>query len=90
MNALSKRQLELENQHSVVIGKRADAETGEKLEVNQQAERFEMIENALAPDECVSPNCPQILALENGFAIALAVGLALFLKLMNPAMRSTA
>ncbi len=90
LNALSRRQLELENQYSVIIRKRADAETGEKLEVNQQAERFEVIENALAADEPVSPNRPQILALGSGFAIALAVGLALFLELMNPAMRSAA
>lgn len=90
LNALSRRQLELENQYSVIIRKRADAETGEKLEVNQQAERFEVIENALASDEPVSPNRPQILALGSGFAIVLAVGLALFLELMNPAMRSAA
>ncbi len=88
LNALSRRQLELENQYSVIIRKRADAETGEKLEVNQQAERFEVIENALASDEPVSPNRPQILALGSSFAIVLAVGLALFLELMNPAMRS--
>lgn len=90
LNALSRRQLELENQYSVIIRKRADAETGEKLEANQQAERFEVIENALAADEPVSPNRPQILALGSGFAISLAVGLALFLELKNPAMRSAA
>lgn len=90
LNALSRRQLELENQYSAIIRKRADAETGEKLEVNQQAERFEVIENALASDQPVSPNRPQILALGSGFAIMLAIGLALFLELMNPAMRSAA
>ncbi len=90
MNALTRRQLELESQYSVIIRKRADAETGEKLEVNQQAERFEVIENALASDTPVSPNRPKILALGSGFAIALAVALALFLELMNPAIRSAA
>lgn len=90
LNALSRRQLELENQYSAIIRKRADAETGEKLEVNQQAERFEVIENALPSDEPVSPNRPQIMALGSGFAIVLAVGLALFLEVMNPAMRSAA
>ncbi len=90
LNALSRRRLELENQYGAIINKRASAETGEKLEVNQQAERFEVIENALAAEAPVSPNRPKILALGSGFAIALAVGLALFLELMNPAIRSAA
>ncbi len=90
LNALSRRRLELENQYGAIITKRASAETGEKLEVNQQAERFEVIENALAAEAPVSPNRPKILALGSGFAIALAVGLALFLELMNPAIRSAA
>lgn len=90
LNALVRRKKELENQYGVIIQKRADAETGEKLEVNQQAERFEVIENALASDRPISPNRPKILALGSGFAIALAVGLALFLELMNPAIRSAA
>lgn len=90
LNALVRRKSELENQYGVIIRKRADAETGEKLEVNQQAERFEVIENALAADEPVSPNRPKILALGSGFAIVLAVGLALFLELMNPSLRSAA
>lgn len=90
LNALVRRKKELEDQYGVIIRKRADAETGEKLEVNQQAERFEVIENALASDRPVSPNRPKILAMGSGFAIALAVGLALFLELMNPAIRSAA
>ena len=90
LNALVRRKKELEGQYGVIIRKRADAETGEKLEVNQQAERFEVIENALAADRPVSPNRPKILVLGSGFAIALAVGLALFLELMNPAIRSAA
>jgi len=90
LNALNRRQAELEGHYETIIRKRAEAETGEKLEVNQHAERFEVIENALPSETPVSPNRPKILLLGSGAAIGLALALGLFLELMNPAIRSAA
>lgn len=90
LNALSQRQTELEDQYAAISRKRVDAETGQGLEDDPQAERLKVIEKAQAADQPVSPNRPRILALGSGVAMLLAVGLALLLELMNPAIRSAA
>ncbi|MEL6475852.1 MAG: Wzz/FepE/Etk N-terminal domain-containing protein, partial [Pseudomonadota bacterium] len=79
-----------QDQLKEIVRKRASAETGERLEVNQQAERFEVIENATAPEKPVSPNRRKILALGSGVSLAFAVALAFLIELMNPAIRSAA
>ncbi|MEM0921592.1 MAG: Wzz/FepE/Etk N-terminal domain-containing protein [Pseudomonadota bacterium] len=79
-----------QDQLKEIVRKRASAETGERLEVNQQAERFEVIENATAPEKPVSPNRRKILALGSGVSLGLAVALAFLVELMNPAIRTAA
>ncbi len=90
LNALSRRQAALQAQYAEIVRKRTDAETGEKLEMNQQAERFELIENAIAPDEPVSPDRMKIVVLGSGFSLALAFGVAFLVETLRPAIRSAA
>lgn len=90
LNALSRRQGALQAQYAEIVRKRTDAETGEKLEMNQQAERFELIENAIAPDEPVSPDRMKIVVLGSGFSLALAFGVAFLIETLRPAIRSAA
>jgi len=47
LNGLTRRHTELQEQYANAVRKRAEAETGKRLELNQQSERFEVIENAL-------------------------------------------
>lgn len=90
LNGLERRHTELREQYAAVVRKRAEAETGAKLEANQQAERFEVIENALVPERPVSPNRKKIVALGVGASGALAAVLVLLAEMMNPAIRSSA
>ncbi|MEM8792716.1 MAG: Wzz/FepE/Etk N-terminal domain-containing protein [Pseudomonadota bacterium] len=88
LTAMERKRQELEEQLVVIARKRADAETGEKLEINRQAERFEVIENAIVPDFPVSPNRRKILLMGSVASIVLAAALAFFIEIMNPAIRS--
>ena len=88
LNTMERKRLELEEQLAVIARKRAAAQTGEKLEINHQAERFEVIENAIIPDFPVSPNRQKILILGSVASLILSAALAFFIEIMNPAIRT--
>jgi uncharacterized protein involved in exopolysaccharide biosynthesis len=89
LNALERRLADLQDQLSAIVLKRAEAETGEKLEVNQQAERFELVESALMPERPVSPNRKKIAIMGSAASLAVAFGFAFLLELLRPAIRTT-
>lgn len=68
--------------------KQAQAEVGERLEANQQAERFEVVEQAIAPDQPVSPNRPLVMTagvvLSGGFGVFLMIAA----ELLNRSIRT--
>ena len=68
--------------------KRAEAETGERLEASQQAERFEVVEQAIPINTPISPRRPRIIAASVAVSGAIGVGLMILLELLNPAIRS--
>ena len=81
---------ELQDQYSLIVGRRAEARTGEALEASQQSERFEVAESAVVPEGPVEPNRKQIVALGSGVSVGLALGLVLLLEMLHPAIRSSA
>jgi len=90
LNALDRRLREKQEMHAVITRKRTEAETGERMEVNQQAERFEVIENAIVPQEPIAPNRRKIVILGSGAVMALALALALMVEKMRPRIYSAA
>lgn len=88
LNAYERRLEDLQDQLEILAGKRAEAETGERLEVNQQAERFEVVENALMPEFPISPNRKKIAAMGAVASAGLALGFAFLLEMLFPAIRS--
>ena len=90
LGALQRGYAELQDQYSDVARRRAEARTGEQLEANNQSERFEVVESALIPDEPVGPNRKKLVVFGSAVSIGLALGLAMALELLNPALRSTA
>lgn len=90
LNGLERRHTELQEQYANAVRKRAEAETGERLELNQQSERFEVIENALLPEAPVSPNRKKIILMGSVASLGLALGLAFLLDLIRPVIRSPA
>lgn len=88
LNAFYRAHREKQEMLGVITRKRAEAETGEKLEVNRQAERFEVIENAIPPHAPISPNRKKIVIVGSSASIALAIGLAFLVEILKPAIRT--
>lgn len=86
---LARRLSELQDQHSNVAVRKAEARTGEQLEANRQSERFEVVENALVPEIPVSPNRKKLLIMGLGASLGLAGGLAFLLDMLNPVIRTS-
>jgi uncharacterized protein involved in exopolysaccharide biosynthesis len=90
LSAYERRLTDLQDQLAVIQQRRAEAETGERLEVNQQAERFEVVENALVPEAPISPNRKKVAAMGMAASVGLAFGLAFLLEMLFPKIRSAA
>ena len=88
LNAFQRRYQGLQAQYDNAVRKLAEADTGQRLEVNRQAERFEVIEQAQVPGEPVAP--PRMLIAGGGAVASLALGIALALALetMRPVIRT--
>jgi len=90
LNAFNRRYEDLQTQYQIAVRKEAEAETGEKLEINKQAESFEVIEQAQVPEKPVAPKRALIAIGGSVASLAAALGLAVLLELMNASIRTTA
>lgn len=88
LNALERKLTEKQDAYSGYTRKRAEAEAGERMEVNQQAERFEVIESPIVPQYPIAPNRKKIVVMGSGLVVALALGLAFLVEQMRPRIRS--
>lgn len=89
LRALERRRAELVAQHQEATQKAAAAIDGEELELNRQAERYEILEQAQIPEDPDSPPRKLIAAGGFGGSIALGFGLMLLLELMNRTIRTS-
>lgn len=80
---------QLRDQLEAVQAKLAVAQTGEKLEVNRQAERLVVIEQAQAPEYPESPNRILIAGAGSVASIFIGAGIAVLLELLNSAIRTS-
>ncbi len=67
--------------------KLSSAATGEELELKQQAERFDVVEQATVPEQPKSPNRPLIMMAGAVGGVGLGLALIFVLELMNQAIR---
>lgn len=89
LSGLIRRKAEMQQQYASAAAKLSDAETGEKLEVNRQAERLVVIEQAQVPTSAKSPNCIMIAVGGAIGSLVLGIGIAVLLELINSSIRST-
>lgn len=87
LNTLNREYDGLRAEFQQARAKLASAATGEELELKQQAERFEVVEQASLPDAPISPNRPLILMAGAVGGIGAGLALILLLELMNKAIR---
>ena len=74
----------------MISARRADAEMGNRLEANSQAERLIVIEPAVLPENPVAPSRKKIAALGTMVALMAALALAFGLELRRPVIRTAA
>lgn len=90
LNILNRKYDGVQVQYKLNEQKRNEAATGEKLEVRQKGERFQVIEQAEIPEEPESPNRLLIAAGGIGAGLGAGLGLVILLELLNTSVRRPA
>ena len=80
---------QLQEQYTVVSQRMAEAETAQNISSRQQTERFSLLDRALTPPYADSSNAKKIAVGGTLVSIAMALGLAFLLDMLNPVLRST-
>ncbi len=87
LRGLTRDYQNMQAQYQDARSKLASAATGEQLELKQQAERFEIIEQANVPDTPASPNRILIMAMGLGGGLGAGLGVVVLLEFMNKTIR---
>ena len=82
LSAFERQYDELKAQYQLAVRRRAEAATGERLEINQQAERFEIIEQAQVPEKPIAPARKKIAFAGAGLSLGAGVTFALLLEML--------
>lgn len=88
MEAYERRLVQLREQQAEMSGRRAAAETAQRLNAEQENEQFILLEPAVEPDYPLSSGRKKIMVFGLAGSMALALGLALLLELLKPVLRS--
>lgn len=87
--ATERRMEQLQSQLSSAAASRRDAELGARIEVDQQAERFELLESALVPEFPVSRSRKVVALMGLIGGLFVGIVLAYALEWFNPVMRTS-
>ena len=86
--ALERRMEQLQEQLTSAAERRREAELGARIEVDQQSERFELLEAALVPEYPVSRSRKTVALLGAIAGVLGGLALAYALEWLNPVMRT--
>ncbi len=88
LGAFQRRMEQLQSQLSDVAQQRREAEIGQRIEIDQQSERFVLLEAATVPDYPVSRSRRVIAMLGVVAGLMAGVGLAYLVEAMRPVLRT--
>lgn len=88
MSAMERDYDNLRKEYSQTKAKLTDAQIGERLEQDRQAERFEVLEQATIPESPAAPNRIQIVAAGGGGAVAIGIALVFILEFLDNSIRT--
>jgi polysaccharide chain length determinant protein (PEP-CTERM system associated) len=87
LHGLTRNYQNMQAQYQNARSNLASAATGEQLELKQQAERFEIIEQAGVPDTPDKPNRLLIMAMGLGGGLGAGLGMVVLLEFLNRTIR---
>ncbi len=87
LNALQRNYANLQQQYDAARSKLAVSATSEQLELKQQAERFEVIEQATVPEAPDKPDRMMILVMGFGGGAGAGLAMIVLLEFLNKAIR---
>lgn len=90
LEALENNRQTLKEQVRLLRSKKVVADTGQRLEEDRQAERFEVIEQATSPTEPTKPERSTILVAGAFVSLAAGIGVAFLLELIDQTIRGKA
>lgn len=88
LNEYLRRQVQLNEQLAEITNRRAAAATSQRLDSDQQTERFTLLEAAIPADYPASSGRRKLMAVGGLASGAIAVAFAFLLELRHPAIRS--
>lgn len=89
LEAMTRQQRRMQDRYAEVSRQLAQVETQQLLMQNDQAERFILLERAVAPEYPALSNRKKSAVMGVGGSIALALIVAFVLELLNPVLRNT-
>jgi uncharacterized protein involved in exopolysaccharide biosynthesis len=88
LNSMDRDYENLQAEYRQAQAKLENAQTGERLEQDRQAERFEVIEQAIVPDTPTSPDRPKLVAAGVAGGFAFGIGLLVLRQLLDRSVYS--
>ena len=90
LNLLERERARLQEEFTVITARRAQAAMTQELESREQAERFEVLERATAPEYPVSTSRRKLAMMGGLLSLMVAIGAALGLEWISPRLRTSA
>ena len=87
LNALLRNRDNIQTQYNAAIARRAEASTGEQIEMRSDGGRFTLLENAIPPTKAEKPKRRVVVALGGLGGLGLGVALAVLLEMLNKTVR---
>ena len=89
LNVLMRDYNGLQQQYAAAKAKKSEATTGQLLEQDRQAERFEVIEQATVPSKPISPDRTRIASTGAFGGIVAGIGLLMLLEYLDKSIRES-
>ena len=87
LNVLERERKRLEKQYSIITERYAEAELTAQVEQTQRSSRFQVLEEAMVPQEPVSRSRKSILIFGSVAGLLFALTVTLMIEVLNPAIR---
>ena len=90
LNSLERNRQNIQVQYNAAIARRAEALTGEQIEMRSDGGRFSLLESATPPVRAISPQRTRIVAFGGAAGIGLGLAVIVLLELLNKTIRRPA